>query len=213
MSNSNSLVGGVRLVLAHVARARPTPGAGGPLRPMATASGARDHADPARAFEPDPVVRQQRLVLRDLLVHDVAELEHLLVPARRDVVRHAADAHRVVRQARAAELLEQIEDELPLAQPVQEDRDRADVHRVAADPHEVAGDPLQLGEHRPDVARAPRHLERQQLLHRLAVPQVVRRRRDVVHAVGQQDDLRPVAVLAELLDARGAGSRSRRPHR
>ena len=51
------------------------------------------------------------------------------------------------------------------------------------------------------VRRAPRHLELEQLLHRLAVAEVGCRRRNVVHAIRQQDDLRPVAVLAELLDA------------
>jgi hypothetical protein len=65
----------------------------------------------------------------------------------------------------------------------------------------VAGDPLQLAEDRPHVARAARHLDPHHLLDRLAVADVARRGGHVVHAVGQQDDLRPVAVLAELLDA------------
>ena len=133
-------------------------------------------------------------------VHDLAELEDLLVPARRNVQRQATDAHRVVGQTRAAELLEQIENQLPLAEGVQEHRHRADVHRVGANPQAMAGDPLQLAQNRAHVARAARHLERHQLLDRLAVADVAGRRGDVVHPVGQQDDLRPVAVFAELLD-------------
>ena len=158
----------VRLVLAHVAR-----DARAAQRRAAQADGdrvgRRDDADVLRAPEPDPVVREQRLVLDQLLHLDVAELEHLLVPARRQVLREPADAHRVVGQARAAELLEQVEDQLPFAQAVQEHRDRADVHRVAAEPDQVAGQPLQLREDRADVLRAARHLERQQLLDRLDV--------------------------------------------
>ena len=179
----------------------PEPRSGGPLRPIAIASVARDDADALGALEPDAVVGEQLFVLVHLLRHDVAEREHLLVPADRDVERQAADAHRVVGEARAAELLEQIENQLALAERVEEHRHRADVHRVRAEPQAVARNPLQLAERHADVARAPRHLELHQLLDRLAVADVVGRRRDVVHAVGQQDDLRPVAVLAELLDA------------
>ena len=93
-------------------------------------------------------------------VHDLAELEDLLVPARRDVERQAADPHRVVSQPRAAELLEQIENQLALAERVEEHRHRADVHRVRADPEAVARNPLQLAQDRAHVARAAGHLER-----------------------------------------------------
>ena len=65
----------------------------------------------------------------------------------------------------------------------------------------MAGDPLQLAQERPHVARPPRHLQRHQLLDGLAVADVVGRGGDVVHPIRQQDDLRPVAVLAQLLDA------------
>jgi len=148
-----------------------------------------------------PVVRQQLLVLIHLRVHDVAELEHLLVPARRQILREPADAHRVVREAGAAELLEEIQNQLALAERVQEHRHRADVHRVRAHPEAVARDALQLAQDGADVARTPRDLDRHQLLDRLAVADVVGGGRDVVHPVGEQDDLRPVAVLAELFDA------------
>ena len=193
-------VRGVGLVLADVAR-----DAGAAQRRAAQAERhrflAEDDADAFGPLEPDPVVRQQLLVLGHLRVHDVAELEHLLVPARRQILRQPADPHRVVGEARAAELLEQIENQLALAERVEEHRHRADVHRVRADPEAMARDPLQLAQNRAHVARAPRHLNLHQLLDRLAVADVVGRRRDVVHAVGEQHDLRPVPVLAQLLDA------------
>src|SRR5258708_30421725 len=98
------VVRGVRLVLAHVAR-----DAGSAQRRTAETEAdrfrTRDDADAARPLEPDAVVRQQLFVLVDLRVHDAAELQDLLVEAGRDVERQAADAHRVVREPRAAELL------------------------------------------------------------------------------------------------------------
>ncbi len=194
------VVGRVRLVLAHVAQH-----AGAAQRRPAQSEGQRlrsaDDADVLGALQPDPVVRQQLLVLDDFRVHDLAELEDLLVPAGRHLQRQPADAHRVVGEPCAAELLEEIENQLALAERVEEHRHRADVHRVRAEPQAVAGDALQLAEHRAHVPRAPRHLDRHQLLDRLAVADVVGRGRDVVHPVGEQDDLRPVAVLAQLLDA------------
>ena len=168
---------------------------------MAMASCARDDPDAPRPFAPDAVVGQQLFVLVDLGVEDVAEGADLRVPAGRNVQRQAADAHRVVRQPCAAVLLEQIQDQLALAERVEEHRHRADVHRVRAEPQAVARDPLQLGEDRPDVARAPGHLERHQLLDGLAVAEVVAGRGDVVHPIGDEDDLHPVALLAQLLDA------------
>ncbi len=144
---------------------------------------------------------QELFVLVDLLTHDLDKLQHLRRPAWRHVLRQPADAHRVVGQPRAAHLLEQIENQLAFAERVEEHRHRADVHRVRADPQAVAGNPLQLAEDRPHVTGPARHLDREQLLHRLAVADVVGRGRDVVHPVGQQDDLRPVAVLAQLFDA------------
>jgi hypothetical protein len=61
--------------------------------------------------------------------------------------------------------------------------------------------PLQLAQDGAHVARPPRHLQRHQLLDRLAVADVVGGGGHVIHPVGEQDDLRPVAVLAQLLDA------------
>src|SRR5436190_14168754 len=190
----------VGFVLAHVAR-----DAGSAKRraahPERGGFSAGNDADALGAFEPDAIVREQGLVLVDFRVHDVAEREHLLIPSRRKVQRQAADPHRVVRQARAAELFEQVENQLALAERVEEHRHRADVHRVRAHPEAVARDALQLAENRADVARAPRHFDLHQLLDRLAVADVVRRSGHVVHPVGQKNDLRPVAVLAQLLDA------------
>src|SRR5258706_6958833 len=72
---------------------------------------------------------------------------------------------------------------------------------MRAEPQAMAGNPLQLAENRADVPRAARHLDLEQLLDRLAVADVARRSGHVIHAIGEQDDLGPVAVFAQLLDA------------
>ena len=179
----------------------PEPRSGGPLRPSVDRVGSGNHADALGPLQPDPVVREKLFVLLDLLRHDLAELEDLLVPARRDIERQTADPHGVVGEPRAAHLLEQIENQLALAERVEEHRHRADVHCVRADPQAVARDSLQLAQNRPHVPRAPRHFDRHQLLDGLAVADIVRGRCHVVHPIGEQDDLRPVAILAQLLDA------------
>ena len=194
------VVGGVRLVLADVA-IDAGPAQRGAAEPQPDRVPGRDDADVPRALQPDPVVGQELLVLGDFLIHDLAELPDLDVPAGGNVQRKPADAHGVVGQPRAAVLLEQVENELALAERVEEHGHRPDVHGVGAQPEAMARDALQLGENRADVAGAAGHLDLHQLLDGLAVAQIVRGRRHVVHPVGQQNDLRPVPVLAQLLDA------------
>ena len=194
------VVGGVGFVFPHI------PVDPGPAQRRATQTQcgrrlAGDHPDPTGALEPDPVVGEQRLVLRDLGLHDVAKRMHLATPAGRDIEREPTDPHAVVGQPGATVLLEQIENELTLTQGVHEHRHRPDVHGVSAQPETMTGDPLELGEDGADVSRPPGHLHLHQLLDRLAVALVVRGGRDVVHPVGQQDDLGPVPVLGQLLDA------------
>src|SRR5262249_40053843 len=109
------VVGGVRFVLAHVAV-----DAGPAKRRTAQSEINRfisgEDADALGALQPDAIVGQERLVLDELLLHDVAELEDLLVPSRRNVLRQPTNAHRVVGESRAAEFLEQIQNQLALAE-------------------------------------------------------------------------------------------------
>ena len=160
----------------------------------------RDHADALGPLQPDAVIRQELLVVDELLRQDVAERQHLLVPAGRNVERQPTDAHRVVREPGAAELLEEVKDQFALAERVQEHGHRADIHRVRTKPEAVARDPLQLAHNRAQIPRPARHLERHQLLDRLTVADVVRRGGHVVHAIRDQNNLRPVAALTELLN-------------
>ena len=152
-------------------------------------------------------VTQMRLLVRscsylvELGLHQITERQNLLVPAAGNVQGQPPDAHRVVGEAGAAVLLEQVEDVLALPKRVEQHSHGPDVHGVRAQPQTMAGDPLQLGENGADVAGPARDLNLHQLLDRLDVAEIARGGRHVVHAVGEQHDLGPVPVLAELLDA------------
>ena len=67
-------------------------------------------------------------------------------------------------------------------------------------PQAVTRNALELGQNGTDIPGPPRHLHFHQFLDRLAIAEVVGGRRDVIHSIGQQNDLRPVPILAELLD-------------
>ena len=88
-----------------------------------------------------------------------------------------------------------------LAEAVQEHRHRADIQRVRAQPHQVAVEARQLGQHHAHPLRLRRNLHLQQLFHRQAVAQIVGKRRQVIHAVGQRDRLLLVLDFEFLLDA------------
>ena len=131
----------------------------------------------------------------------VEELQDLVAPPLGQVVRDAADAVVVVREARAAELLDQVVDRLPLADAVEHRREGADVHRHGADRDEVAGDAAELAAHRAEVLGAQRDLELEQPLAGDRVALVGEHRGDVVDAVGVGHEARVADDLADLLDA------------
>ncbi len=88
-----------------------------------------------------------------------------------------------------------------LAEAVEEDGERADVHGVRAEPDQVRLDAGELVEQHADVLRALGDLKLQQLLDCEAVGEVVGHRAEIVDAVGERDDLLVELGLAGLLDA------------
>ena len=113
----------------------------------------------------------------------------------------AAGAHAIEGEAGAAILLEEVEDQLALAEAVEERRHGADVDGVRGEPEQVRGDALQLAQEGADVARPRRHHQAHQLLHRPHVGEVVGGRGHVIHAVGVGDVLEERVQLEELLRA------------
>ena len=126
----------------------------------------REQPDATRALEPDLVVVEDRLVVVDRLRHPRAELARLRVEAQRDVLREPARLEVARVHAHPGDHLEEVEDEVALAERVPEHRDRADLERGGAEVDEVRVDPDELAERHPHPGRLARDLELEQLLDR-----------------------------------------------
>ena len=160
-----------------------------------------ERADAAQALQDDLVVGEQVVVLIDARRHLIGELLELLGPAARDVLGDAADLEVARVHALAGGLLEEVEDQLAVAEAVPEHRHRAEVQRARPEPHEVAHDPVELHVDDAQVLRARRHVDLEQRLGRAAEGIRVEEVREVVHALDDRDRLPVGLVLGRLLDA------------
>ena len=95
---------------------------------------ARDGADVLRALDPDAVRGQEFLVLVDLGSDEGEKLLDVLFEAFVGFVQTAADAEGVRGQARAAVLLENLQDLFPVAESVEERRHGADIEGMCSEP-------------------------------------------------------------------------------
>jgi hypothetical protein len=160
-----------------------------------------DDALALRALQEDGVGVDERLVLLDLLGEHLEEVATALDPTVRQVVAHAAEAVVVEHHARARELLHEVEDDLAVAEHVEDHRraerrevggERADRHQVAGDAHELAGDDA-------DELRPPRDLHAGELLDRHDVGPLAVDAGEVLGAVDDRDVLEVGALLGQLL--------------
>src|SRR6185295_2212264 len=121
---------------------------------------ARHHADALQAIDPDAVRREQALdVALDALRQVLDEALDAVDPAGRQVARVAADAAPAHGEARARQRLHEVVDVLALLEAVEEDAQRADVHRERADAEEMRRDASQLRADDADGAPARRQLD------------------------------------------------------
>ena len=161
----------------------------------------RDDALALGALQEDRVGVDERLVLLDLGGEQLEELAALLDPAVGQVVAHAAEAVVVEHHARARELFHEVEDELAVAEHV-EDHGRAQRREVGgegADRHQVAGDAHELAGDDADELRPPRDLHAGELLDRHDVGPLAVDAGEVLGAVDDRDVLEVGAPLGELL--------------
>ena len=108
-----------------------------------------------------------------------------LLPAARRLKRQPADAEIAGHHALPREHLEDAQNLFALAEAIQEHRHRADIDGVRAQPDQVAVQARELGQHHAHPLRLRRNFEAEQLLHRQAIAQVIRKRREVIDAVGR----------------------------
>ena len=184
----------------------PEPRSSGPAMPTSCASSRETMPTPLRAREEERVLLEHLLVFVDAAVDQIDRLAALLRPAVGNVVAGAAHLEEPVQQTRADERLEQVEDQLALADAVEKDRRAAaeraaHVHAPRAEPEQVRRDALQLGADHAQVLRALRHLDLADLLRRQHVRELARHRG---HVVGLRRDGRVLRVgqrLGQLLVA------------
>ena len=99
----------------------------------------------------------------------------------------------------ARRLLEEAEDHLPLAEPVDHHRGGPEVHPVGRHPHQMRRDPVELDHQHPDPFGPRRQLDPEQRLDRHREHQFVGERREVVHAGDVGRPLHVGEFLAGLL--------------
>jgi hypothetical protein len=160
-------------------------------------------ADDSDALGPaaiDVVLGQQPLELVDLRREPIEELLDLRMEPARQVLAQAADADVAREEAEAGNQLVDVEQQLTLADRIEQHRDGADFQAVRADPDQMTGDPLELRDEHADVLDALRHLEPEQLFDGERVGQAVALRAQVIHALDERDDLLPLLLLGGLFD-------------
>src|SRR5207253_470271 len=97
-------------------------------------------------FDEDVVIRQEGVILRDARLKVVEELGAMTNPVVGQIIMNAADGDVTVRQARAANFLEKVEDHFPFAEGIQEWAERAKIQTVGPHRDEMARDSVQLAD-------------------------------------------------------------------
>ena len=131
----------------------------------------------------------------------LAKLLHALQPAQRRLQRQAADAEIAGHHALAGDGLEDVQNLLALAEAIEENRHGAEVDGVRPQPHQVALDARQFGQQHANPLRPRRDFQVQQLFRGQAESQIVRKRREIIHAVGEGDALGVGLALEGFLEA------------
>ncbi len=120
--------------------------------------------------------------------------------AARQVLAQTADAEVAREEPESGDQLVDVQQQLALADRVEEHRHGADFHRVRANPDQVARHPLQLGDQHADVLHALWHLEAEELLDGQDVGEAVGLRGQIVHPLDERDHLLPLLLFRRLLD-------------
>ena len=161
ISKSNLLIGGSRAALCADPISRRWRAAPGRSRPVRCSPCRGDHADAPGALHPDAIGGQQLFVFVDLRRSRTCKTSYVAARSRRrSRTGSAADAEGMRRKARAAVLLENLQNLFPVAEGIEQRRHGADVERVRAQPEHVAGDAVQLGQDDADVLRPAAGLPR-----------------------------------------------------
>ncbi len=161
----------------------------------------RERADADEALQEDGVLAQEAGVLADALLDRAADFFDVRLPAVGKVGGDAPGPDEVVVHAQAGDRLEEAQGDLTLSPSVDEHRHGADVAAVRGLEQEVGGDAPELDEHHADPDRAGWNVEVEEPLDRHRVDELVRERREVVHAGHVRRALDVGELLAGLFHA------------
>src|SRR6185312_9831436 len=194
------LIAGVRHVTAQI-----PVHAGGAQRRAGDSEGdgvfraQRTHA--LEAAHPDGVAGKQALVLVNSTRKGLQQLLNAAEEVERRLQRETAHAEVRGHHALSADGLEDAKNFLALAEAIEEDGERADVHGVRAEPDQVGIEPRELIQQHANPLRALRNFNLQKLFDGQAVAQVVGHRAQVIDAVRQRHHLLIELRFAGLLDS------------
>ena len=160
---------------------------------------ARDDPDPPRAHLEDLVPEHEVLEGVARVEHDLHRRPALGDPAPGEIVLEPADAVEVRVEATAGGRLDEIEDVLTVAEPVERRREGTDLEAHLPEEQQEGGDTRQLGEGRADPLGARRRLDPHELLGPVHERNFVREARQPVDAVDERRHLGIRAELGELL--------------
>ncbi len=122
-------------------------------------------------------------------------------PVNRWLHRKAAYAEVAGHHALAGHRFKEPEDLLAFAKGVEEYREGANIHGVGAEPDEMRVQPAQLGEQHANPLRALGDFEVEEFFDGQAIAEVIRKRIEVIDAVGERNHLLIELGLAGFLDA------------
>ena len=125
----------------------------------------------------------------------------LLHPAGRQIGRRAADRDIAVRQPRAANFFEQVENLLAFAEGIQEGTECSQVQAIRPHAHQVAGNAVQLDNHHAQMTRFGGQLQVEQLFHDQRPAEIHVHAGQVIHPIGVRNPLSRSEVLADLFGA------------
>src|SRR4030095_9364999 len=159
----------------------------------------RETADAFGAAPEDVVLRQQALELVDLTWEAIEEGVDGFVKAARQIFAQAANPEVAREEPEPGDQLVDVEQQLALANRIEQHRHRADFHRVRAKPNQVTREALEFREEDANVVNPLRHRQTEQLLDGEHVGKAVRLRGKVVHALDERHHLLPLLLLGGLL--------------
>ncbi len=142
-------------------RSMSTPDArsGGPVTPSAIASSAERWPTPFSRLAKDRIAGEQIRILVDLFGKGLDEGLHAVEEIERRLHGEAADAEVAGHHALAGYGLKEAQNIFALAEGVEEDGQRANVHGVRAQPDQVRIQARELGEQHADPLRASREFQ------------------------------------------------------